>query len=126
MNNIKLLAPWIKKKVSSACTKKNLYRKIPIFSWLPKYNSSYAIGDLVAGITVGLTLIPQVSIQTILTMLTYTEDKTIWNTPLIIIIIRIMNQQTKYNFGALWMIKVADTFIFRRGIIKSKFKLYFS
>lgn len=27
--------------------------------WLPKYNSDDAVGDLVAGITVGLTVIPQ-------------------------------------------------------------------
>lgn len=36
-----------------------LYRRLPILSWLPTYDSSMAVGDLVAGITVGLTVIPQ-------------------------------------------------------------------
>lgn len=30
-----------------------------MLSWLPKYNMDDAVGDLVAGITVGLTVIPQ-------------------------------------------------------------------
>lgn len=34
-------------------------KKIPILSWLPQYNGHTALADLVAGITVGLTLIPQ-------------------------------------------------------------------
>lgn len=34
--------------------------KIPILKWLPQYKQEDALGDLVAGITVGLTLIPQV------------------------------------------------------------------
>jgi solute carrier family 26 (sodium-independent sulfate anion transporter), member 11 len=34
-------------------------KKFPIIQWLPKYNSADAIGDLVAGFTVGLTVIPQ-------------------------------------------------------------------
>lgn len=50
---------WIKKKARSACTKKMLYRRLPILDWLPKYNGAAALGDLVAGITVGLTVIPQ-------------------------------------------------------------------
>lgn len=36
-----------------------LYRRLPILTWLPKYNSDCAVGDVVAGITVGLTVIPQ-------------------------------------------------------------------
>lgn len=40
-------------------TKKMLHKRLPILSWLPKYNSQDAVGDLVAGITVGLTVIPQ-------------------------------------------------------------------
>lgn len=36
-----------------------LYRRIPILNWLPKYSGADALGDLVAGITVGLTVIPQ-------------------------------------------------------------------
>lgn len=30
-----------------------------MLSWLPRYNISYAVSDLLAGITVGLTIIPQ-------------------------------------------------------------------
>jgi sodium-independent sulfate anion transporter 11 len=36
-----------------------LQKRLPIFKWLPKYNKQDAVGDLVAGITVGLTVIPQ-------------------------------------------------------------------
>lgn len=35
-------------------------KRIPIVTWLPKYSSDDALGDLVAGLTIGLTLIPQV------------------------------------------------------------------
>ncbi|XP_051171323.1 sodium-independent sulfate anion transporter-like [Leptopilina boulardi] len=34
-------------------------KRIPIVTWLPKYSSDDALGDLVAGLTIGLTLIPQ-------------------------------------------------------------------
>ncbi|KAK5641504.1 hypothetical protein RI129_010051 [Pyrocoelia pectoralis] len=56
---IKSIVPWMKRKANGAFTKKMLYRRVPILNWLPKYNSADAIGDLVAGITVGLTVIPQ-------------------------------------------------------------------
>ncbi|XP_011192479.2 sodium-independent sulfate anion transporter [Zeugodacus cucurbitae] len=39
--------------------KKTLYKRLPILKWLPHYNRNDAIGDLIAGITVGLTVIPQ-------------------------------------------------------------------
>ncbi|XP_053970200.1 sodium-independent sulfate anion transporter [Anastrepha ludens] len=39
--------------------KKTLYKRLPIVEWLPRYTRSDAIGDLIAGITVGLTVIPQ-------------------------------------------------------------------
>jgi len=38
---------------------KTLKKRLPIISWLPKYNRGDAIGDLIAGFTVGLTVIPQ-------------------------------------------------------------------
>lgn len=50
---------WLRKKMKNSFTKKVLYKRIPILSWLPTYNSDDAMGDLVAGITVGLTVIPQ-------------------------------------------------------------------
>ena len=56
---IKSIVPWMKRKADRAFTKKMLYRRLPILNWLPKYNTADAIGDLVAGITVGLTVIPQ-------------------------------------------------------------------
>lgn len=34
--------------------------RIPLLKWLPLYRGKDALGDLVAGLTVGLTLIPQV------------------------------------------------------------------
>lgn len=38
---------------------KTLYKRLPILTWLPRYSKSDAIGDLIAGFTVGLTVIPQ-------------------------------------------------------------------
>jgi SulP family sulfate permease len=37
----------------------NIKKIIPILDWLPNYNSSHFKGDLIAGITVGIVLIPQ-------------------------------------------------------------------
>ena len=45
--------------IARSFTKKQLNRKLPITDWLPKYNLEYFISDLIAGITVGLTVIPQ-------------------------------------------------------------------
>ena len=39
--------------------KKHLSRKLPILDWLPRYDLSSGISDLIAGLTVGLTVIPQ-------------------------------------------------------------------
>ncbi|XP_015112217.1 sodium-independent sulfate anion transporter [Diachasma alloeum] len=46
-------------RIKSVCTKKMLYKRLPVLKWLPKYNGADAVGDIVAGITVGLTVIPQ-------------------------------------------------------------------
>lgn len=48
-----------RQRVKAVCTKKTLYKRLPILRWLPKYNGEDALGDFVAGITVGLTVIPQ-------------------------------------------------------------------
>ncbi|CAD6993025.1 unnamed protein product [Ceratitis capitata] len=50
---------WLKDTASNVFRKKTLYKRLPICEWLPKYNQNDFIGDLVAGITVGLTVIPQ-------------------------------------------------------------------
>ena len=39
--------------------KKILYRRLPILEWLPQYNLSKLIADIIAGFTVGLTILPQ-------------------------------------------------------------------
>lgn len=36
-----------------------LRKRLPIAKWLPVYNSKKALADLIAGVTVGLTVIPQ-------------------------------------------------------------------
>ncbi|CAG7785160.1 unnamed protein product, partial [Allacma fusca] len=38
---------------------KLLRRRIPIIKWLPSYKKNYLINDAIAGITVGLTVVPQ-------------------------------------------------------------------
>ncbi|KAJ0177503.1 hypothetical protein K1T71_007512 [Dendrolimus kikuchii] len=44
---------------SNAFKKDTLLRRIPILDWLPKYSLSKGLADVIAGITVGLTVIPQ-------------------------------------------------------------------
>lgn len=51
--------PWVRRKVVGGFTRKNVFRRLPIMEWLPKYSTEDAVGDLVAGVTVGLTVIPQ-------------------------------------------------------------------
>ena len=36
-----------------------LQNKVPIVGWLPKYNYRWLVNDVVAGLTLGLMLIPQ-------------------------------------------------------------------
>lgn len=39
--------------------KKIAFQRIPILKWLPEYNSEKLLSDMIAGITVGLTVMPQ-------------------------------------------------------------------
>ncbi|CAG5050273.1 unnamed protein product [Parnassius apollo] len=39
--------------------KRLMYKRFPVTKWLPNYNSEKAVVDFIAGITVGLTVIPQ-------------------------------------------------------------------
>lgn len=57
--HLREIPDYIKRKVKSICRKKILYKRVPILNWLPTYNTEDAVGDLVAGFTVGLTVIPQ-------------------------------------------------------------------
>lgn len=50
---------WLYRRVRRSCKKKLLFKRIPILTWLPNYRKEYIVSDLVAGITVGLTVIPQ-------------------------------------------------------------------
>lgn len=43
----------------NSCKKKLLFKRMPILAWLPNYQKKYVVSDMVAGITVGLTVIPQ-------------------------------------------------------------------
>lgn len=52
------------KKITKKCLRntfstKTLYKRLPIIKWLPKYKAEYIIQDIIAGVTVGLTAIPQ-------------------------------------------------------------------
>lgn len=38
---------------------KTLYKRVPILQWLPQYTLDKGIGDFIAGLTVGMTVIPQ-------------------------------------------------------------------
>lgn len=39
--------------------KRLLHKRLPITKWLSEYNSEKALADFIAGVTVGLTVIPQ-------------------------------------------------------------------
>ncbi|XP_060802780.1 sodium-independent sulfate anion transporter [Amyelois transitella] len=47
------------RKARACCSAKTLKRRVPIVSWLPKYSVRNGLADAIAGITVGLTVIPQ-------------------------------------------------------------------
>lgn len=52
----KILSNW----ASRSFQKKNFVRKLPILSWLPNYKFGQLLADFIAGLTLGLTTIPQV------------------------------------------------------------------
>lgn len=50
----------IVKNRSRKCCEGNTWKQfLPILNWLPKYNVQFLVSDFVAGLTVGLTTIPQ-------------------------------------------------------------------
>ncbi|XP_077980013.1 sodium-independent sulfate anion transporter-like [Glandiceps talaboti] len=62
-SNIRKGAKTVKEKfndfVKESCTVENWKQKFPISIWLPKYKPKWVISDCIAGLTVGLTVIPQ-------------------------------------------------------------------
>lgn len=50
---------WLKERARRGCTRKLVYKRVPILNWLPQYNTEFALADVLAGVTVGLTIIPQ-------------------------------------------------------------------
>ncbi|KAF0764391.1 sodium-independent sulfate anion transporter-like [Aphis craccivora] len=57
--NLKTYCTQIAYKTKSAFKRKNIPKRLPFLQWWPTYTKENCIGDLLAGITVGLTLIPQ-------------------------------------------------------------------
>jgi sodium-independent sulfate anion transporter 11 len=52
---VEVIKEWSK----NTFRKKILYKKVPCLDWIPKYNVNKAICDVIAGLTVGLTILPQ-------------------------------------------------------------------
>lgn len=53
------LSGIISRKLSKACSIEGLKSKLPVTRWLRNYQASYLLQDIVAGLSVGLTAIPQ-------------------------------------------------------------------
>lgn len=49
----------LKQKIRKTCTRHLIFDRLPIIGWARGYRLSYVYQDLLAGITVGLTAIPQ-------------------------------------------------------------------
>lgn len=47
------------RKLLKACSVEGLKSKLPVTKWLPNYHASYLLQDIIAGLSVGLTAIPQ-------------------------------------------------------------------
>jgi sodium-independent sulfate anion transporter 11 len=49
----------MKSNTLSARVKERIFRHVNILNWMPKYTKQDGLGDMIAGITVGLTMMPQ-------------------------------------------------------------------
>ncbi|TRX93749.1 hypothetical protein FHL15_005425 [Xylaria flabelliformis] len=58
INRVKHYSKVVPRKLPSA-TKQYLLDKLPIVQWLPRYSPSWLVSDFVAGLTIGVMLIPQ-------------------------------------------------------------------
>ncbi|KAJ1526898.1 hypothetical protein ONE63_008450 [Megalurothrips usitatus] len=50
---------YVRSQLASMCARHTLARRLPITQWLPRYTWSLFLHDLMAGLTVGMTAIPQ-------------------------------------------------------------------
>ncbi|XP_075147654.1 sodium-independent sulfate anion transporter [Haematobia irritans] len=57
--NLPNICQIAKNRSKKCCEPATFKQFFPIFSWLPKYNGQFLLADCVAGLTVGLTAIPQ-------------------------------------------------------------------
>lgn len=55
----KAFSSYMNRSTKATFSYKTIAKRLPILQWLPKYTTEDSIGDLMAGISVGLTLIPQ-------------------------------------------------------------------
>ncbi|XP_037074773.1 LOW QUALITY PROTEIN: sodium-independent sulfate anion transporter-like [Pollicipes pollicipes] len=58
-SDLQKLREWASGRARQVFSKDTLLSTLPILSWAPKYTKSDLIGDTIAGLTVGLTVIPQ-------------------------------------------------------------------
>lgn len=49
----------VSRKLKKFCSAEGLYQRVPVIEWLPKYKKAYILQDVVAGLTVAMTVIPQ-------------------------------------------------------------------
>ena len=50
---------WVVGCLKRVFTVKTLKKKLPIIKWLPQYDTEKLVYDVIAGLTIGLTVIPQ-------------------------------------------------------------------
>uniref|UniRef100_A0A182VPV5 STAS domain-containing protein n=1 Tax=Anopheles minimus TaxID=112268 RepID=A0A182VPV5_9DIPT len=53
------VGPMLTSKLGGFCNRKFLLKRFPILHWLPEYETNFLVEDIVAGLSVGLTVIPQ-------------------------------------------------------------------
>lgn len=51
--------PWWTRRKQRIFRKKTLFMRIPVLQWAPSYSKKDIVPDIVAGLTVGITVIPQ-------------------------------------------------------------------
>ena len=59
INTLLIPHPLPQTRAGEIFTRDTLFSTLPILTWAPKYGKEDLIGDAIAGLTVGLTVIPQ-------------------------------------------------------------------